>query len=217
MLFADNVTRGEIDEENNTGCDIIDCDNADLDKDFADVEICEDSMENIPQINQECSTDSQHWTKVNFSQNKNQEMEDVENTGTPVQSFERDSSASKKETELCNEEIVENTDGITIVEESCSYSNREDGSSDNDDDKGNTNSNDDDDSEYTNSNDGDDVVDDDDKDDEYNDNNNHDTKDVKSPNTVEEGCTSVLYNSLEIDDSSADRSSSGELTRSSSR
>lgn len=179
------------------------------------VNICDDAVGNTSNVNQESSTDSQLCEKMYFSEN-NDLM-----SGTLEHSFGRDSSGFDM-TEQCIQEGLENANGTASlegfkVEDSCFYNNREEGNTENDA-NGKTNSNDDADDEFKYRNGNDDALDDDDiaercdqlKDD-Y-----EDIIEAKSLMIVEEGCSSLLDNSLEVSDSCS-RNLSRELIRSQSR
>ena len=179
------------------------------------VNICDDALGNTSNVNQESSTDSQLCEKMYFSEN-NDLM-----SGTLEHSFGRDSSGFDM-TEQCIQEGLENANGTASlegfkVEDSCFYNNREEGNTESDA-NGNTNSNDDADDEFKNRNDNDDALDDDDHA-ERCDQLKDDYKDIieaKSLMIVEEGCSSLLDNSLEVSDSFS-RNLSRELIRSQSR
>ena len=170
--------------------------------------ICEDSIGNFSAINEECSTEIQHENmKLDVSENEDQvtdskqEMEDFENVNDMSgNSFEKDNSNSNK-SKLLN--IMDNMDGtemsevsVAQVEELCSHSNREEHSSDNDDDKGHTDS--------------------DDR--ECNDNGTDDGEDERYKDIEEESCpsTALLVNSYEMD-GDCEFDVSTELTRHKSR
>ena len=184
--------------------------------DYSDyVNICDDALGNTSNVNQESSTDSQLCEKMYFSEN-NDLM-----SGTLEHSFKRDSSGFDM-TEQCIQEGLENANGTASlggfkVEDSCFYNNREEGNTENDANR-KTNSNDDADDEFKYRNGNDDALDDDDNA-ERCDQLKDDYKDIieaKSLMIVEEGCSSLLDNSLEVSDSCS-RNLSRELIRSQSR
>ena len=122
-------------------------------------------------------------------------------------------------TEHCIQEGLENANGTESlegfkVEDSCFYNNREEGNTENDT-NGKTNSNDDADDEFKYRNGNDDALDDDERCDQLKDD-YEDIIEAKSLMIVEEGCSSLLDNSLEVSDSCS-RNLSRELIRSQSR
>ena len=181
--------------------------------DYSDyVNICDDALGNTSNVNQESSTDSQLCEKMYFSEN-NDLM-----SGTLEHSFKRDSSGFDM-TEQCTQEGLENANGTASlegfkVEDSWFYNNREEGNTENDT-NGKTNSNDDADDEFKYRNGNDDALDDDERCDQLKDD-YEDIIEAKSLMIIEEGCSSLLDNSLEVSNSCS-RNLSRELIRSQSR